>query len=75
MVIQLQVPEDVSRRFDELAEYAGQSREQVMLDALRDVLRKENYVPVLFDFARPAPTTSRRPFACWRTSCGSSWWI
>jgi predicted transcriptional regulator len=32
--IQLQVPDEMTQRFQELAQYAGQSREAVMLDVL-----------------------------------------
>jgi predicted transcriptional regulator len=38
MVIQLQVPDDMTRRFDELAQHAGQSREEVILEALEAYL-------------------------------------
>lgn len=37
-VTQLQLPDDLTRRFDELAQHAGQSREQVMVEALEAYL-------------------------------------
>jgi predicted transcriptional regulator len=37
---QVQIPEEMSQRFEELARYAGQSREQVILEVLEDYLRQ-----------------------------------
>jgi hypothetical protein len=39
-----------------------------VLDAIRDQLRKRNYLPVLFDFEKPSNRTSPRPFRRWRTA-------
>jgi predicted transcriptional regulator len=52
MLIQLQVSENVSRRFDELAQYAGQSREQAMLDALEAYLARVAEEDARIDEAR-----------------------
>jgi predicted transcriptional regulator len=38
MVIQLQVPDNIRQRFDELAQHAGQSREEVIIEAMEAYL-------------------------------------
>jgi predicted transcriptional regulator len=38
--IELQVPDEMTARFDQLAQYAGQPREQVMLDILAAYLEE-----------------------------------
>jgi predicted transcriptional regulator len=38
MVIQLQVPDELTRRFDELAQHVGQSREEVIIEVLEAYL-------------------------------------
>jgi predicted transcriptional regulator len=38
MSTQLQIPDEISQRFEELAQYFGQSREQVMLEILEAYL-------------------------------------
>ena len=38
---------------------------KAVLDALREELRKRDYLPILFDFDVPAPETSPRLSRCW----------
>lgn len=40
MTTQLPIPEDLAARFDELARYAGQSRERVILEVLEAYLAR-----------------------------------
>lgn len=39
-VVQVQVPDEMARRFDEVAQQVGQSREQLLLDVLETYLAR-----------------------------------
>ena len=45
---------------------------KVVLDALREELRKRNYLPILFDFAPSATRDITRPSRCWPAWLASS---
>jgi hypothetical protein len=45
---------------------------KAVLDALRNELRKRDYLPILFDFDVRPPGTSPRPSRCWPACLASS---